>query len=88
VPLQRHTAARNQAQTSPGGRDDIDQFWNCLGAEERGKIEQELVREAPPFLREQYLDGQQERGLLFQTVRQAMIDDYVRKSLAARSNAA
>jgi len=60
-------------------RESIDQFWNSLDAAERQRIEEELVVKAPPFIREQYLEGRQERGLLFQAVRQAMIDEYVRK---------
>lgn len=81
VPLQRHTPAKDEAGKEPSDRDIIDQFWNSLSVEERNRIEHELVREAPPFLREQYLSGRKERGLLFQTVRQAMIDSHVRKTI-------
>jgi hypothetical protein len=68
-------------------REAVDQFWNSLGAEEQGRIERDLVAKAPPFLREQYLDGQEERGVLFQTVRQAMINGYVRQVTQAKSAA-
>jgi hypothetical protein len=66
----------------PSDREAIDRFWNSIPSEEQEKIEPELVRKAPRFLREQYLEGRQSRGLLFQTVRQAMIDGYVRRILS------
>ena len=87
VPLQRHTAPKKTEPKGPSDRAVIDEFWNSLGDEERQRIERELVELAPRFLQEQYLEGQQERGLLFQTVRQSMIDGCVRSLLAARSNA-
>jgi hypothetical protein len=80
IPLQRHIAVKNAEAKSSSDRRLIDEFWNSLPAEEQERIERELVENAPKFLREQYLDGQQKRGLLFQTVRQAMIDGYVRKT--------
>lgn len=63
----------------------IDAFWNSLPATEQQRIEEELVSTAPRFLREQYLEGREERGLLFQTVRQAMIDEYVRGVLQQKA---
>jgi hypothetical protein len=78
VPLQSQTAHARTSSLSEE-RTTIDQFWNELSAPDQERIEQELVKEAPPFLREQYLNGRAERGLLFQTVRQAMIDEFVRK---------
>ena len=83
MPLQRHTAAKKAEPKGPSDRAVIDKFWNSLGAEEQERIERELVEQAPRFHQEQYLEGQQERGLLFQAVRQAMIDGYVRTALAA-----
>ena len=47
------------------------------------RIERELVKAAPQVLRNSYIEGRKERGLLFKTVRQAIIDPYVRKQLAA-----
>jgi hypothetical protein len=79
VPLQRQTPHAKTVSKLSAERESIDQFWNSLDAAEQQRIEQELVVKAPPFIREQYLEGQQERGLLFQAVRQAMIDEYVRK---------
>jgi hypothetical protein len=88
VPLQRHTASTLSKPEAPSDRAAIDELWNSLGAEEQQIIEQELVAKALPFLREQYLDGQSERGLLFQTVRQAMIDGYIRRILSGRPKVA
>ena len=80
VPLQSQTRDAKTAAKSSADRAAIDEFWNSLPRDERDRIEQELVKSAPPFLRDQYLDGRKERGLLFQTVRQAMIDTYVREA--------
>jgi hypothetical protein len=79
VPLQSQTPDSQSVSRLQAEREAIDRFWNSLGAAEQQRIEQELVRKAPPFIREQYLEGRQERGLLFQAVRQAMIDEYVRQ---------
>lgn len=66
----------------PSDRKAIDDFWASLPADEQERTERQLVTTAPKFLREQYVAGQKERGVLFQTVRQAMIDQYVRAQLA------
>lgn len=71
-------------RTPPKAAEDrsaLDAYWNSLPLEKRHDIEQELVKAAPAFLREQYVAGQKERGLLFQTVRQAIIDDHCRSAL-------
>jgi hypothetical protein len=65
-------------------RTGIDEFWNSLPAERRDAIEKELVAAAPRFLREQYMQGQQDGGLLFRTVRQSLIDGYVRGEIQAK----
>jgi hypothetical protein len=78
VPLQRQTPHTKTVSKLSAERESIDRFWNSLDAADQQRIERELVVKAPPFIREQYLEGQQERGLLFQAVRQAMIDSYVR----------
>lgn len=83
VPLQRHTAASVAAPPQPSDRKQIDDYWNSISAEEQARIEEELVRDAPPFLRQQYVEGKKGRGLLFRTVRQALIDQYVRAILQA-----
>jgi plasmid replication initiation protein len=74
VPLERHTPMAKAASD----REVIDQFWNAIPREEQERIEQELVVKAPKFLREQYMAGRKERGVLFQAVRQAIIDEYAR----------
>ena len=81
IPLQRHTAPAKEA-TKASDRGEIDRFWSSLSADEQARIEKELVAAAPKFLREQYVEGRKERGLLFQPVRQAMIDEYVRSQWA------
>jgi hypothetical protein len=43
------------------------------------------VLNAKKFHREQYVAGRKERGLLFQAVRQAMIDEYVRQRFSVSS---
>ena len=83
MPLQRQTPHAKTVSKLSAERESIDQFWNSLDAAEQQRIEQELVVKAPPFIREQYLEGQQERGLLFQAVRQAMIDEFVKRRLSA-----
>ncbi|MEO8096059.1 MAG: replication initiator protein A [Acidobacteriota bacterium] len=80
VPLTRSTPQ----QERPGADTDraaIDAFWNSMPTDEQERIEQDLVESAPTFLRQHYIEGRKERGLLFQTVRQSMIDTYVRKQL-------
>jgi hypothetical protein len=73
-------------KTEPSSeRKTIDEFWNSLPSEEQERIEQELVASAPRFLREQYIEGRKERGLLFQTVRRALIDEYVRAKLTPKA---
>jgi hypothetical protein len=56
-----------------------------MSPEEQERIERELVSNAPKFLREQYVNGRKERGLLFQTVRQSLIDSYARGALGTSS---
>jgi hypothetical protein len=83
VPLQSQTAHAKTAARISADRAAIDEFWNSLGPAEQERIEQELVEDAAPFLREQYMAGRKERGLLFQTVRQAIIDDHIRRELSS-----
>lgn len=80
VPLQRQKASPLQEQSSD--RDAIDRFWNALEIEEQARVERDLVANAPRFLRDAYREGEVERGLLFQTVRQALIDGYARQRMA------
>jgi plasmid replication initiation protein len=63
----------------------IDNFWNSLPGDEQARIEHEIAKSAPPFLRHQYQDGVKKRGPLFEVVRQAIIDDYVRKVLSSQA---
>jgi len=86
IPFERRDVPSRPASKKPSDREAIDRFWNSISSEEQEKIERELVHEAPRFLREQYVDGQESRGLLFQTVRQAMIDRYVRKILGQNAS--
>jgi hypothetical protein len=88
MPLQSQTPEAKNGKTLDAEREAIGRYWNSLPEDEQRRIESELVATTAPFLREQYLEGQQERGLLFQTVRQAMIKGYVRKCLNGRSKAA
>lgn len=88
VPLQSQTPEAKNGKTLDAEREAIGRYWNSLPEDEQRRIESELVTTAAPFLREQYLEGQRGRGLLFQTVRQAMIEGYVRKCLNGRSKAA
>ena len=81
LPLQSQTPHQRVPSKLKAEHDAIDRYWNSLDSDEQSRIEQELVKTAPPFVREQYLDGQQESGLLFQTVQRAMIEGYVRKCL-------
>lgn len=85
VPLQRHK--KPPPQTPPSDRAAIDRFWNELSPEQQAELEQQLVAGAPVFLRQQYAAGQKERGPLFQVVRQAIIDEHVRKELSKRTRA-
>ncbi|BDC49811.1 hypothetical protein F183_A21270 [Bryobacterales bacterium F-183] len=63
-------------------RAGIDEYWNALPKEDQDRIELELVTNAAPFLKQNYLQGQRERGVLFRTVRQAIIDEHVRRILS------
>jgi len=88
LPLQSQTPHEKTPSRLKVEHDAIDSYWNSIGAEEQVRIEKELVKNAPPFLREQYVDGQKERGVLFQAVRRAIIEGYVRKCLEKQSQAA
>ena len=81
IPFPQAPASHHSTATSD--RAEIDAFWGALPPDEQRRIEEELVAQAPRFLREQYLEGREERGLLFQTVRQAIIDEYARKTMNA-----
>lgn len=72
------------AAVEDSDRERLDQYWQSLGPEEQLRIEKQLVETAPPLMREHYVKGQQERGVLFQAFRQAMIDRYVRDLLRGR----
>ena len=81
VPLQRHNPPGEQTPSHSPDRDAIQAYWSALGPDEQQRIELELVERAPRFLREQYREGEKERGILFRAVRQAMIDGYVKERL-------
>lgn len=85
IPIRRREQPKKEQSAGLLDRKTIDEFWNSLPAEDQARIERELVASAPRFLREQYMEGQKERGLLFQTVRQALIDDYVRAKLTPKA---
>jgi hypothetical protein len=76
IPLRQ--PVRPEPPTQASDRQAINDYWTAIPNEERERIEEDLVANAPKFLRQQYVEGLKERGLLFQTVRQAMIDEYVR----------
>lgn len=81
-------AIRSEEPPSPqllAEREAIQSYWSSLSDEERERVETELVAKAQPFIREQYHHGREERGLLFQTIRQGLIDTYVRGVLKARA---
>lgn len=81
IPL-RPSNVQNPIPAATTDQPRIDAFWRALPSDEQQRIEAELVRNAPPFHRQQYLAGQKERGLLFQAVRQAIINDYVKTKLS------
>lgn len=66
-------------------REAIDRYWAELSTEEQERIERELLLTAPKFYREQYAQGQKERGPLFKIVRQSLIDQHVRSVLKSRA---
>jgi hypothetical protein len=67
-------------------RHGIDDYWNSLGGEEQARVEAEIAKNAPIFLRQHYADckGKKDREVLFKTVRQSIIDEHVRGILTAR----
>jgi hypothetical protein len=85
VPIRRQTRTTPSAEAQSNDRSAIDAYWTSLPPNEQERIEAELVSKSSSFLREQYLDGQKERGPLFQVVRQAMIDGYVCRVLSGTS---
>ena len=82
VPIRRIAPKPEERRSTTADRQPLEKFWNSIPSEEQQRIEAELLKTAPPFLRQQYVEGQKERGLLFRTVRQAIIDDYVRNELS------
>jgi hypothetical protein len=81
IPLRREAPPQVQTPKEASDLEAIELFWSSIPSAEQDRIEDELVANAPKFLREQYMEGRQERGLLFQTVRRAMINGYVRSQL-------
>lgn len=81
VPIRVEATTKKLPPQEKSDRQSIDQFWASIPAEEQLRIEEELVAKAPKFLRAGYIEGKKERGILFQTVRQALIDEYVRAVL-------
>jgi hypothetical protein len=79
VPINRQTRGESKKTVDTGDRAAIDSYWKALSAEDQNRIESELVQKATPFQRQHYIEGQKERGPLFQVVRQSIIDDYIRK---------
>jgi plasmid replication initiation protein len=84
IPLARRIERTAATLPEENKRRGIDEYWNALSADDQERVEAEIAKAAPPFLRQQYADckGKKERGLLFRTVRQAIIDDYVRGVLS------
>lgn len=74
-----------QSEESLAERQAIDRYWAALSPEEQESIEISLVAQAPRFTREQYLEGRKARGPIFQVLRQALIDQYVRNALKAKA---
>ncbi|MCC6953810.1 MAG: replication initiator protein A [Deltaproteobacteria bacterium] len=75
----KKTEERTPTASEISDRKRIDEYWRSLPAPEQERIEKELVEKSPRFLREQYMEGREGRGVLFQAFRQAMIDKYVRE---------
>lgn len=78
--------ARKWSDTAPGEGDaeerlTLDAFWNDLTDTEREAFEAEAVRMTDKFLAGQYHAGKAEAGTLFKTVRQAIIDQHIRRKL-------
>lgn len=71
--------------TGPDKRRGIDEYWNSLPKDEQMRIEDEIAKSAPIFLRQNYADEKEKGGPLFKTVRQAIIDEYVRGVLTQSS---
>lgn len=62
-------------------REAIDRYWAKLSVGEREALEDEAVRKTDRFLADQYRQGKESGGVLFNTVRQAIIDQHIRKQL-------
>jgi hypothetical protein len=87
LPITRRVEARSNAPAVANDRLAIDAFWNAIAPEEQNRLEGELARTAPIFLRQSYEEGRKERGPLFQVVRQSIIDEHVRQMLHQQSSA-
>jgi len=85
VPISRQLPAQSAPPKVSTDRSAIDAFWNSIPGDEQKRIESELALNAPLFLRQSYQEGQQERGPLFQVVRQSIIDGYVRQELGSKA---
>jgi len=86
IPIRKTEVAQPRPLAELAERKAIDEFWASIPEDERERIEQEAVMNAPIFLRQQYVEGLQARGILFRAVRQALIDHYVRSVLRSRVN--
>ncbi len=90
-PLARKISKENsKSPEQTTSRVGIDEYWMSLSSEEQERLEAEIAKAAPTFLRQQYADckGKKDRGLLFRTVRQAIIDGYVRGLLGQSTRSA
>lgn len=63
----------------------LDSFWNALSGSERKQIEQEALRAADKFLRDQYEKGKGRGGPLFDATRRAILDKELKRRTIAES---
>ncbi len=62
-------------------RAELDAYWTSLSENERDRFEEEAVRRAEKFLADQYRSGKEGGGSLFRAVRQAILDQHIRRNL-------
>ena len=64
-------------------RADLDTYWAALTPDEQTAFEEEAVKLADRFLLGQYQAGREAQGMVYRSARQLILDQHIRRTLAA-----
>ncbi len=63
----------------------LDAYWNNLSESEQVDFEKEALKASEPFQVEQYVKGKKNKGTLFNTIRQLIIDNHIKRKMGEGS---